>query len=46
MMALVLGSIAILFFPVWYGPLMAITRAIRRRARPEQGQVEVGIQPA
>jgi putative peptide zinc metalloprotease protein len=33
------SALLLLFFPVWFGPVTALVRGIKRRARPEQGHV-------
>ncbi|HEV1998556.1 MAG TPA: PqqD family peptide modification chaperone [Candidatus Dormibacteraeota bacterium] len=44
--AILAAGLLLVFFPVWYFPLIKIVRSVRRRARREVGSVELGSQPA
>lgn len=43
---LVVAGMLLVLFPVWYGPAGRVRRALRRRRRPEQADVELRPQPA
>jgi hypothetical protein len=40
------AGLLFIFFPIWYGPMRKVSRALRRRMSPEQKTVELEPLPA